>query len=260
MGSQPNIASAAALIADPARAVMLVALLDGRARPAGELAYCAGVTAQTASSHLGKLLAGGLLSVESEGRHRYYRLAGPHVALALENLASIGPMQIVRKKALTREAQKLQFARCCYDHLAGRLGVAVTRGLLEKGFLIAADDKRFEVTGVGAEWFAGVGLDVAKIKPARAGLARQCLDWTERQHHLAGPLGVQFTNLLCVEGWIRREKSSRIVDVTPKGWRGFKDHFGIEERGLVGPDQTEAPAQRSPASPSLANNRSHGPR
>lgn len=260
MGSQPNIASAAALIADPARAVMLVALLDGRARPAGELAYCAGVTAQTASSHLGKLLAGGLLAVEIEGRHRYYRLAGPHVALALENLASIGPMEIVRKKALTREAQKLQFARCCYDHLAGRLGVAVTRGLLEKGFLIAADGKQFEVTGVGAEWFAGLGLDLAKIKPARAGLARQCLDWTERQHHLAGPLGVQFTNLLCAEGWIKREKSSRVVDVTPKGWRGFKDYFGIEEQALMGPDRGEAPGQRSLVFSSLARSRSQGPR
>ncbi|NTF44367.1 helix-turn-helix transcriptional regulator [Rhizobium rhizogenes] len=260
MGSQPNIASAAALIADPARAMMLVALLDGRARPAGELAYCAGVTAQTASSHLGKLLAGGLLAVETEGRHRYYRLAGPHVALALENLASIGPVEIVRRKALTREAQKLQFARCCYDHLAGRLGVAVTKGLLDKGCLLATDNKRFEVTSVGAEWFAGIGLDVAKIKPARAGLARQCLDWTERQHHLAGPLGVQFTHLLCTEGWIRREKASRSVEVTPKGWRNFKEHFGIEERVLMEPVLLDAPAQRSLASQSLENNRSHGPR
>lgn len=236
MGSQPNIASAAALIADPTRAVMLIALLDGRARPAGELAHCAGVTAQTASSHLGKLLAGGLLAVETEGRHRYYRLAGPHVALALENLASIGPIEIIRRKALTREARKLQFARCCYDHLAGRLGVAVTKGLLERGLLIAADDKRFEVTPAGSEWFARMGLDLKRIKPARAGLARQCLDWTERQHHLAGPLGVQFTNLLCVEGWIRREKTSRLVEVTPKGWRSFKEHFGIQEQVLVGAD------------------------
>lgn len=240
MNSQPNIASAAALIADPARAVMLVALLDGRARPAGELAYAAGVTAQTASSHLGKLLAGGLLTVEIEGRHRYYRLAGPHVALALENLASIGPIVITRKKALTREAQKLQFARCCYDHLAGRLGVAVTKGMLEKGLLVAADNKRFEVTPIGAEWFSSMGLDLTKIKPARAGLARQCLDWTERQHHLAGPLGVHLTSLLCNEGWIRRQKSSRVVEVTPMGWRKFEDHFGIQEQVLMERNHKEA--------------------
>jgi DNA-binding transcriptional ArsR family regulator len=151
MYPQPNIASAAFLIADSARAAMLIALLDGRARPAGDLAYSAGVTAQTANSHLGKLLVGGLLTVETEGRHRYYRLAGPHVALALETLASMGPKETVRRRALTREAQKLQFARCCYDHLAGRIGVAVARGLQERGFLVATADKQFEVTPTGAE-------------------------------------------------------------------------------------------------------------
>ncbi|NLR98165.1 helix-turn-helix transcriptional regulator [Rhizobium sp. P38BS-XIX] len=236
MGSHPNIASTAALIADPARAIMLVALLDGHPRPAGELAYCAGVTAQTASSHLGKLLAGGLLAVETEGRHRYYRLAGPHVALTIESLASIGPVEIVRRRALTREAQKLRFARCCYDHLAGRLGVAVTQGMLERGFLAIGEGKRFDVTVAGAEWFGRMGLDVAKIKPTRAGLARQCLDWTERQHHLAGPLGVHFTRLLCVETWVRREKTSRAVEVTPKGWRCLKEHFGIEEQAVAAAD------------------------
>jgi DNA-binding transcriptional ArsR family regulator len=236
MVQQPNIASAAFLIADPARTAMLIALVDGRARPAGELAYAAGVTAQTASSHLGKLLAGGLLTVETEGRHRYYRLAGPHVALALENLASIGPVEAVRRKPLTRETRNLQFARCCYDHLAGRLGVAVAHGLQERGFLVPTADKQFEVTSAGKEWFALMGLDMAKIKPTRRGLARQCLDWTERQHHLAGPLGAHFTNLLCDKGWIRRVKSLRAVDVTPRGWKAFKEHFGIQEQTLVASD------------------------
>ncbi|ENN89706.1 ArsR family transcriptional regulator [Rhizobium freirei PRF 81] len=187
---------------------------------------------------MGKLLAGGLVSVETEGRHRYYRLSGPHVALALENLAAIGPTEI-KPRALTREGRKLQFARCCYDHLAGRLGVALTERMVEKGFLAAADGKRFEVTHVGAEWFAGLGLDPAKIKPGRTGLARQCLDWTERQHHLAGPLGVLLTNLLCAEGWIRREDSSRAVEVTQKGWRMFNAHFELQERDLMALDQKE---------------------
>lgn len=233
MITQPNIAAVAFLIADPARVAMLSALLDGRARPAGELAYAAGVTAQTASSHLGKLLAGGLLVVETEGRHRYYRLAGPHVALALETLASIGPTLPVRPKPLTREAQKLRFARCCYDHLAGRVGVAVTHGLLEKGFLVAAEKKRFEVTPAGAEWFGRLGVNTAGIGPTRYGLARQCLDWTEREHHLAGPLGVHLTNLLLAMGCIRRAPSSRAVDVTPKGWKVLKEHLGIEQRALL---------------------------
>jgi DNA-binding transcriptional ArsR family regulator len=229
MDPQPTIASAAFLIADPARAAMLTSLLDGRARPAGDLAYAAGVTAQTASSHLGKLLAGGLLMVETEGRHRYYRLAGSHVALALENLASIGPAEVGRRKPLSRDARKLRFARCCYDHLAGRLGVAVTHGLQARGFLAAAADKQFDVTPAGIDWFGRMGLDVAKLKPSRRGLARQCLDWTEREHHLAGPLGVQLMSLLCSTGWLQRAKSSRAVEITPKGWAGLKKELGVDQ-------------------------------
>jgi DNA-binding transcriptional ArsR family regulator len=233
MGPQPNIASAAFLIADPARSAILMSLLDGRARPAGELAFAAGVTAQTASSHLGKLLTGGLLLVETEGRHRYYRLAGSHVAIAIENLASISPVGTVRRKPPSREAQSLQFARCCYDHLAGRISVAVTNVLQERGFLIAAADKQFEVTSAGVEWFGGMGLDVAILKRCRRGLARQCLDWTEREHHLAGPLGAQFMNLLCSKDWLRRSKSSRAIQITPQGWAGLKAQLDIDETSIA---------------------------
>jgi DNA-binding transcriptional ArsR family regulator len=235
MDSSPNIATAAFLIADPARAVILTSLLDGRARPAGELADAAGVTAQTASSHLGKLLAGGLLTVETEGRHRYYRLAGSHVATALEILATIGPAEAVRRKAPSRAAQNLQFARCCYDHLAGRVGVAITHGLQTRGFLIAATDKRFEVTAAGVHWFGRMGLEIAKLQPARRGLARQCLDWTERQHHLAGPLGVEFMTLLCSKGWLRRTQASRAMQVTPHGWMELREQLGVDQLGLTSP-------------------------
>jgi dCTP deaminase len=169
MGPQPNVASTAFLIADPARAAMLTSLLDGRARPAGELAFAAGVTAPTASSHLGKLLAGGLLLLETQGRHRYYRLAGPHVALTLETLAAISPLGAPRRKAQSREAQSLRFARCCYDHLAGRVGVAVTTGLQERGFLVAAADKQYDVTQAGIAWFGSRGIDVGALKPGRRG-------------------------------------------------------------------------------------------
>ncbi len=124
--SQPQIASAAFLIADPARAAMLMNLMDGKARPAGELAHAAGVTAQTASTHLGKLLEGGLLEVEAQGRHRYFRLSGPHVAQALEALAVLGPVEAPRRRAVSAPVRELRFARRCYDHLAGQLGVAVT--------------------------------------------------------------------------------------------------------------------------------------
>jgi DNA-binding transcriptional ArsR family regulator len=127
--SSPNFSGTAFLLADQARAIMLTTLLDGRALPAGELAYASGITAQTASSHLGKLLAGGLISVESEGRHRYYRLAGAHVAQAMEQLAVIQPAAAIRRKALSPQERQLQFCRCCYDHLAGRLGCRHNAGL-----------------------------------------------------------------------------------------------------------------------------------
>ncbi|MGN6233350.1 MAG: ArsR/SmtB family transcription factor [Trinickia sp.] len=228
MSLQPAIASAAFLIADPARAAMLTSLVDGRARPASELAFAAGITAQTASSHLAKLLAGGLLTVETEGRHRYYRLAGSHVAVALETLASIGPEIHPRSRPLSADAQRLRFARCCYDHLAGRLGVAVTQALVRRGYLIGADDKRFDVMPAGAAWLARMGLDLASIKPGRRGIARQCLDWTEREHHLAGPLGARLLDLLCESGWLMRSKSSRAVQVTPKGAASLREELGID--------------------------------
>jgi DNA-binding transcriptional ArsR family regulator len=233
MSSLPSVAGVASLIADPARAAMLIALLDGRALPAGELAYAGGVTAQTASSHLAKLLDGGMVVVESEGRHRYYRLAGAHVAQALEQLATIRPAESVKRKALTPQGRELRFARCCYDHLAGQLGVAATRALQERQFIIAAEDKQFEVTPAGVDWFGALGLNVAALKPTRRGLARQCLDWTERTHHLAGPLGVAFMKTLCDAGWLRRSRQSRAVQLTPKGRLELKSRLGVEEAPAI---------------------------
>ena len=228
MGLHPNIATAAFLMADPARSVILMALLDGRARPAGELAFAAGVTAQTASAHLGKLRDGGLLAVETQGRHRYYRLAGPQVALALESLASLAPTIALRRKPPSRDAQALRFARCCYDHLAGQLGVAVTRGLEARGCLVPVEGRHYHVPSDGAARFASLGLDVASIRPGRSGLARQCLDWTEREHHLAGPLGGALMTALCAQGWLRRSETTRAVQVTPKGRAGLRAQLGIE--------------------------------
>lgn len=234
MSREPNIATVASLMADPARSAMLTALLDGRALPAGELAYASGVTPQTASSHLAKLLAGGLLAVETEGRHRYYRLASPQVAEAMEGLASIHPAGPVRRKALSREAKELRFARSCYDHLAGRIGVALATALEARELIVRAPEKQFEVTPAGAEWFAGIGLDVCGVTPTRRGLARQCLDWTERSHHLAGPLGVQLLATLSGHGWLRRHKGSRAVQVTPVGEAELKRRLDIDVRALRG--------------------------
>lgn len=225
----------AALIAEPARAAMLLALFDGRALPAGELAFFASVTPQTASTHLSKLVAGGLLACETQGRHRYYRLAGAHVAQAIEYLSAIAPLPPVTAKPLNRQAEGLRFARCCYNHLAGQLGVAVTQALAKNGYLQAIDDKRYEVLPDGAAWFRSLGVDTAVLKPAR-----QCLDWTERTHHLAGPLGVQLLSALCEAGWLRRSKDSRAVLVTPKGWAQFKAQLGLAPRDLENPEHKQA--------------------
>jgi DNA-binding transcriptional ArsR family regulator len=224
----PGFSGTAFLLADPARAVMLTALLDGRSLPAGELAFAARVTAQTASSHLAKLLAGGLLTLQVEGRHRYYRLAGAHVAQAIEHLAAIRPETQVRRRALSPEAQRLRFCRSCYDHLAGQVGVALTRALEGREYLRAADNMVLEVTAAGSEWLARVGVDLRDIKPSRGGLARQCLDWTERQHHLAGPLGVELMSVLCAAGWLRRGRQTRAVEVLPRGRQELRAQLGID--------------------------------
>lgn len=228
MTQQPNVSAVGALVGDPARATMLLSLLDGRALPAGELAYASGVTAQTASSHLAKLLHGGLLAVETSGRHRYYCLAGPHVAQAIELLGAIRPAAPVRRKALSAEARMLRFSRCCYDHLAGQLGVALTAELLVRDFIVSETERRYAVTPAARAWFKDLGMDVDALKPSRHGVARPCLDWTERTHHLAGPLGAAFLKLMCEQGWLRRAKGSRVVQVTPTGEVEITSRLGVD--------------------------------
>lgn len=229
MSEAPYFTFTAALLADPARALMLMRLLDGGALPAGELAFAAGVTPQTASSHLGKLLDGGLLAVEIQGRHRYYRLAGAHVARALEHFAAIHPLPPARRKALSPEGRHLRFCRCCYDHLAGQVGVALADGLQRRGYLTESDSV-FAVTAPGLAWLAERGVKVPKSP--RADFARRCMDWTERRPHVGGPLGVKLMRAMAERGWLNRTDGSRLVVVTPSGWTAFRTEFGFDRASI----------------------------
>jgi len=225
-----NIAAPAALIADPARAAMLMALFDGRVQPASTLAAVAGISPQAASNHLAKLRDGGMVAVEIEGRHRYYRLAHPEIATALEALACAAPKIRGLDPPLSREARRLRDARSCYDHLAGRLGVAITDALIERGYLRSgdADPKAFTITAAGASWFAELGIDVARLKRAKHGHARRCLDWTERRHHIAGPLGHVLLDRLLELKWVRRDGIGRKLALTEAGRSKLQAQLGID--------------------------------
>ena len=229
MRDEPNIATVAALIGDTARTAMLTALVGGRAMPAGELAAAAGMSPSAASAHLAKLTDGGLLIVEREGRHRYYRLAGPGVANVLESLACLivqpSPSGVTRGP----QARALRHARTCYDHLAGELGVAVATALEGHGLLTPTEGKRLDVTAAGVTWFAAVlGIDVATLRPGRQGIAYRCLDWTERRHHLAGPLGSRVLRRCCDLGWLTRTPGSRAIQLTPTGRYNLRQQLGID--------------------------------
>ncbi|MBL3523319.1 ArsR family transcriptional regulator [Serratia plymuthica] len=229
---QHNIASVAHLIAEPVRAVMLIALADGNALSASALAEAAGVTPQTASSHLAKLLDGGLLSVEQIGRYRYYRLSGPHVSHLLESLASIGPVTPAWRNTPNRSAREMRFARCCYDHLAGKVGVAVTRSLLKQGLIVENGACEYVLTPAGANWLQALGAEAAAVEPEGVGKGRQCLDWTERQYHLAGPLAAYLLDAFCHWGWLQRLPATRALKVTSRGWTALKTHLAVERADL----------------------------
>lgn len=226
MNADVNIAAVAALIADPTRAAFLDELLDGRALPAGELARRAGVTASTASTHLARLVEGGLVVVERSGRHRYFRLADPTVARALEALAAVAPPKPVRSLRQSNVSAALRSGRTCYDHLAGVLGVQLTQSLVESGSL-SVGDGAFALTEAGAGRLTAFGIDLLAVQRSRRAFAPCCLDWSERRHHLAGALGAALLHRLLDLGWIARTEASRAIKVTPEGRMGLQMQFGL---------------------------------
>jgi DNA-binding transcriptional ArsR family regulator len=224
------LSNTAGLLGDSARAAMLLSLMGGLALPAGELARIANVAPQTASGHLAKLLSGRLLRVERQGRHRYYRLAGAQVADALESLLVLSNRSNPRDanpQAAKLTPGSLGYARTCYAHIAGWLGVQIVESLQQRSLLKAADAKTYKITSAGKEWFEALEIDLPSSSAAREKAARRCLDWTERKHHLAGPVGCAMYRRFRELQWVAPVRDTRAVRVTLRGKQGLWDLLRI---------------------------------
>jgi len=211
------------MLAEPARAKVLLALADGRSLAASVLAAEAGVAASTVSHHLARLVDAGLIAAAAHGRHRYFTLAGPQVAELIEAVARIAPppQQVTSLRQGTR-AHAVRYARRCYDHLAGRLGVALAEAMQEDGVLVVRDEIFYTVTEQGAGTFAELGIE------ARCGdVTRRCLDWTEQRNHIAGTLGRALMTRLLDLGWLSRDSSTRAVRLTDAGRANLPRRLGV---------------------------------
>lgn len=236
MSSISSLAGTAALIGEPARTAMLVALIDGRALTAGELAGAAGVSAPTASAHLSRLLDAGMLALDRQGRHRYYRLANAAVATMLEGMMALGEVldgsaAIPRRPIVTGPRDKaLRRARLCYDHLAGEIAVALADSMIARGQLDFGEDGA-AVTPQGLAFLASLGVDLVpdgrRFRSGRSVFCRPCLDWSERRPHIAGAVGSALYRAFSEQGWMRRVGGSRAVSITPLGAAGLDRHFGV---------------------------------
>jgi DNA-binding transcriptional ArsR family regulator len=225
MKEGPDIARVAALLGDPARANMLTALMGGKALTATELAQEAGVTPQTASSHLAKLEAGQIVIPRKQGRHRYFTLSGPDIVEALEVMMGIANRVGHNRVRTGPKDPELRHARVCYDHLAGDMGVALFDGL-SKRKLIKTDLNGVALTDAGVDFANGFGIDLAALRQNRRPLCRECLDWSARQSHLAGSFGAALLDRFYDLGWARRMSESRIVRFSAEGEQKFRELVG----------------------------------
>jgi DNA-binding transcriptional ArsR family regulator len=228
MFAAANMVEVAALVGDTTRATILAALMGGQALTGGELAFLAHVSRPTASEHLAKLVEARLIVVTKKRRFNYYRIASPLVAQMLESIklfAAIGAPPRYQPRSARDDA--LRFARTCYDHLAGRVAVAIADALIAKGYIVLAEDGG-EVTGAGALFLADFGAALAAPPRSRRIYCRPCLDWSERRYHLAGHVGAEICRCCLQRGWFARERDSRALRLTPSGAAGLSSSFGVD--------------------------------
>jgi DNA-binding transcriptional ArsR family regulator len=216
---------AVTLIGDATRASILWNLLDGRAFTATELAIAVETSAQNISMHLGKLLEADLISVEKQGRHKYYRFSNKEVAYAIEALTNLIPKPKVSMKKKSEEYPPIKYCRTCYDHLAGKIGVALADSLLEQKIIIEGNGV-FEISSEGEKWFLDFGINIEEAQKQKRIFLKPCLDWSERRNHIAGSIGSLLLNKMISEDWLRKTKDSRAITITGKGekelWKNFK--------------------------------------
>ena len=215
-----------AVLADETRAEILTALMDGRGRTSGELARFAGVAASTGSEHLSKLLDAGLVAVEAQGRHRYFRIANDEVATMLESLGAAAPVDAFRSRA----PAALTYARSCYDHLAGELAVLIYDRLVSDGHLDRVDD-HLRISASGTVLLTGLGIDTTILRSKGRPLVRSCLDWTQRRNHLAGATGAALLGVFLERGWVTRGTQPRSIRLTRRGRTALKEYLGLPSLG-----------------------------
>jgi DNA-binding transcriptional ArsR family regulator len=226
MRGDADVAAAAALLAEPARAALVLAVMDEGPLPASDLAARAGIARSTASEHLARLVDGGFLASNKRGRHRYYRFTDPAVAEAVEALAIVAPQPQVHSLREATHSELVRYARTCYDHLAGQLGVALARALEQEGALIRREGE-YALGPKAVGWLAPLGIDLGELQRQQRPLVRGCLDWSERELHLAGSLGAAITERVFELGWIRRRAGNRSLEVTEEGRAGLADTLGV---------------------------------
>ncbi|HLI99729.1 MAG TPA: helix-turn-helix transcriptional regulator [Bradyrhizobium sp.] len=237
MSAAANMVEIAALVGDTTRATMLAALMSGQALTSSELASLAGVSRPTASGHLNKLVKARLIAVAQKRRNRYYRIASPLVAKMLESIKAVAAIETpARYRPRSARDDALRFARTCYDHVAGRLGVAIADSMLAARYVVLTEDGG-EVTQAGTRFLTQFGADLDSSQTRRRRIfCRACLDWSERRYHIAGFVGAEIWRRCLELGWLVRRRNTRAIDVTPVGRRGLRETFGIVLDG-TGPNE-----------------------